>query len=221
MDFRCSDTNCPAKGYYYMKEEKFKPNDFLNHIDYNELSYIINEFYRNKFINDKFKEEDFKGNNKKNVIGHYFKLLFNEDENLFPMNAKEIFHKKFPSIEINKDIDSYIEVKYREIKKIHSEKIVNSKGIFKFLDNEGNNISHIIEYDNGNNNNKKLKIVIIANDNMLNNLKDNLINKYFMDCTYKIIPPNNNNFKLMVLSGYNSTKNKTMLCLFALITNEK
>ena len=56
---------------------------------------------------------------------------------------------------------------------------------------------------------------------MLNNLKDNLINEYFMDCTYKIVPPNNNNFKLMVLSGYNSTKNKTMLCLFALITNEK
>ena len=56
---------------------------------------------------------------------------------------------------------------------------------------------------------------------MLNNLKDNLINKYLMDCTYKIIPPNNNNFKLMVLSGYNSTKNKTMICLFALITNEK
>ena len=56
---------------------------------------------------------------------------------------------------------------------------------------------------------------------MLDNLKDNLINEYFMDCTYKIVPPNSNNFKLMVLSGYNSSKNKTMLCLFALITNEK
>ena len=42
MDFRCSDTNCPAKGYYYKKEEKFKPNAFLNHIEYNEHSYIIN-----------------------------------------------------------------------------------------------------------------------------------------------------------------------------------
>ena len=56
---------------------------------------------------------------------------------------------------------------------------------------------------------------------MLDNLKDNLINEYFMDCTYKIVPSNSNNFKLMVLSGYNSSKNKTMLCLFALITNEK
>ena len=40
-------------------------------------------------------------------------------------------------------------------------------------------------------------------------------------CTYKIVPPNRNNFKLMVLSGYNSTKNKTILYLFALISNEK
>ena len=56
---------------------------------------------------------------------------------------------------------------------------------------------------------------------MLNNLKDNLVNEYFMDCTYKIVPPNSNNFKLMVLSGYNFTKNKTILGLFSLISNEK
>ena len=28
MDFRCSNTNCPAKGYYYLKDEIFKPNVF-------------------------------------------------------------------------------------------------------------------------------------------------------------------------------------------------
>ena len=37
-----------------------------------------------------------------------------------------------------------------------------------------------------------------------------------MDCTYKIVPPNCHNFKLMVLSGYNigEKKNKIMfICI--------
>ena len=42
-----------------------------------------------------------------------------------------------------------------------------------------------------------------------------------MDCTYKIVPPNCHNFKLMVLSGYNIHEKKTKLCLFALLSNEK
>ena len=29
MDFRCSDTYCPAKGYSYIKEELFQPNEKL------------------------------------------------------------------------------------------------------------------------------------------------------------------------------------------------
>lgn len=38
-----------------------------------------------------------------------------------PLEAKDIFHKKFPNVDINqKDIDYYFKTKYREIKKFHS-----------------------------------------------------------------------------------------------------
>ena len=37
---------------------------------------------------------------------------------------------------------------------------------------------------------------------MLKNLKNNLINEYFMDCTYKCVPHSIYKFKLMVLIGF-------------------
>ena len=50
LDFRCSDTNCKARGYFYKKDDTFKPNIFLSHIEYEDHSYIINEIYQNKFV---------------------------------------------------------------------------------------------------------------------------------------------------------------------------
>lgn len=217
LNFKCSDTNCKAAGYYYKKDDKFKPNVFLAHIEYEDHSYIISEYYKNKFKDNKFTEEDFNKNNNKKILGIYFKCLFYEDENLFPLKAKEIFHQKFPRVNIStKDLDNYINVKYREIKKLHSEKIINTETLFKFLDKCNNNISKTIEYADESNPDKKYKLIIIANSVMLNNLKDNFIEQYFMDCTYKIVPPNCHNFKLMVLSGYNigEKKNKIMfICI--------
>ena len=75
--------------------------------------------------------------------------------------------------------------------------------MFKFLDKSNNNISNTIEYADENNPEKNHKIIIIVNTAMLNNLIDNFIEQYFIDCSYKIVPPNCYNFKLMVLSGYN------------------
>ena len=72
-------------------------------------------------------------------------------------------------------MDNYINVKYREIKKLHSEKIINTETLFKFLDKCNNNISKTIEYADESNPDKKYKLIIIANSVMLNNLKDNFI----------------------------------------------
>ena len=57
-------------------------------------------------------------------------------------------------------------------------------------------------------------MVLIANVNMYNNLKNNQITQYFMDCTYKMVPPNKKNFKLMVLCGYEIQKKRA--CVFFL-----
>ena len=56
---------------------------------------------------------------------------------------------------------------------------------------------------------------------MLLNLQNNLIEEFFMDSTYSCVPPNKNNFKLLVLSGYDMEENKTRICAFILLMNEK
>ena len=37
-------------GYFYKKEDLFKPNIFLNHIEYEVHNYIISEIFSNKFL---------------------------------------------------------------------------------------------------------------------------------------------------------------------------
>ena len=70
-------------------------------------------------------------------------------------------------------------------------------------------ISKTIEYSDESNPDKKYKIIIIARDDMLSDLKNNQINEFFMDCTYKMVPQNKNNFRLMMLCGYYFQKIKT------------
>ena len=49
---------------------------------------------------------------------------------------------------------------------------------------------------------EKLKFIIIAVNEMLSNLKDNIIEEFFIDATYSCVPPNIHKFKLIVLIGY-------------------
>ena len=41
-----------------------------------------------------------------------------------------------------------------------------------------------------NNKNEKEKFILIGNKNMLSQLSNNNIDQYFMDYTYKVVPPN-------------------------------
>ena len=41
-----------------------------------------------------------------------------------------------------------------------------------------------------------------------------------MDCTYKAVPPNTFNFRLMTLCGFDTSLKKIVLCLFVLISKE-
>ncbi len=68
---------------------------------------------------------------------------------MIPTEAKNIFKNRFPNININQyDIDNYIKCKHREMKKIHSEKIKNTKSLFEMQDKNGNIISKTFEYTN-------------------------------------------------------------------------
>ena len=52
---------------------------------------------------------------------------------------------------------------------------------------------------------------------MLDNLLNNLITQYFMDCSYKEVPLTFPKYNLMVISAFNNNINKTVLCSFILI----
>lgn len=41
LDFRCTDSNCPAQGYLNREKDEFKPNEFTSHINYEDHSYIV------------------------------------------------------------------------------------------------------------------------------------------------------------------------------------
>jgi hypothetical protein len=67
--------------------------------------------YKNKFENNTFETQDFLNNTEinKEALGAYMKLLFLNDFQLTPTDAKIIFHKKFPNINLNdKSLETYI-----------------------------------------------------------------------------------------------------------------
>ena len=56
------------------------------------------------------------------------------------------------------------------MKKIHSEKIKNTKSLFEMQDKNSNIISKTFEYKNPNDESKTFKLIIIDNEEMLNNI---------------------------------------------------
>ena len=173
---------------------------------------------KEKYEKDEFIEEDFKNNIK--ILGHYFKLMFLKDYTLDPTIAKSIFKNKFPNIDLSgADINTYITTKYKEAKAINNDKIINKEKIFKLLDEKGNVISKVYDFQNENNN-KIQKYIIIGKESMFNNIKNNKISQFFMDCTYKCVNQSSPRFKLMVLTGFDPEEKKTKLCAFILINNE-
>ena len=89
---------------------------------------------------------------------------------------------------------------------IITEKNANSNKIFNFEDEQGSNIAEIIYYGEekdvpNDENSKQYKFILLANKQIITNLKNNQIIEYFFDCTYKCVPPTKPKMKLMVLYG--------------------
>ena len=75
------------------------------------------------------------------------KLLFLNDFQLTKPDAKIIFNKKFPNINLNdKSLETYIYTKYREVNKANKEKIVNTESLFHIKNNNNNELTETINY---------------------------------------------------------------------------
>ena len=146
-------------------------------------------------------------------MANYFKIMFINDYNLDPTLAKVNFNKKFPNIDLSgADVNIMIKNKYKESCKFNNNRIQNTEKLFKLYDNNGTKISKVIEFDNNKeNNNIKDKFILIANDKMIENLSNNLVTQYFMDCTYKAVPPSTPRYKLMVITAFENHTNKTLI----------
>ena len=74
--------------------------------------------------------------------------MFMKDYKLTPKDAKYIFFKKFPNINLkDKDIIITINSKYRDVKNINQEKFKNTDDIFLFREESNNIISKVKEYN--------------------------------------------------------------------------
>ena len=128
--------------------------------------------YKNKFENNTFETQDFLNNTEinKEALGAYMKLLFLNDFHLTPTDAKIIFHKKFPNINLNdKSLETYIYTKYREANKANKEKIVNNESLFHIKDNDNNELTETINYKIEGID-EEFKFIIIGTNEMLNNV---------------------------------------------------
>lgn len=187
------------------------------HIEYEKHSYIIPIIIKKQFEKNEFIEKDFKDNLK--LLGYYFYHIFIEDSKITPTEAKIIFKNKFPNIDIeDKYINIYINTKYKESTVINQEKIKNTDRIFSLRDENNDIISHVIDFKNIKDITEKF--ILIGNKNMLSQLSNNNIDQFFMDCTYKVVPPNIYKFKLMLVCGIDLNKNKTVLYALILLGKE-
>ena len=73
---------------------------------------------------------------------------------------------------------------------------------------------------NENEEEKEGHFIIIGNKEIFSNMKNNVINQYFMDCTYSAVPPSIYKYKLMVIYRCNPAIDKTVLCCFILLCKE-
>ena len=128
--------------------------------------------YKNKFENNTFETQDFLNNTEinKEALGAYMKLLFLNDFQLTPTDAKITFHKKFPNINLNdKSLETYIYTKYREANKANKEKIVNNESLFHIKDNDNNELTETINYKIEGID-EEFKFIIIGTNERLNNV---------------------------------------------------
>ena len=213
-----------------VKEDlKYKPAIYIKKEMYNNSKYmyqvikeesISNKIYDSsgkaliKHIEDKF------GNIKINYKDTYLNKIFKKEIDKFKItNKKENLElndlKNIININIIcRKINSYVNIYFKINKKLQKD-LTNIKY-------QGKNISYHDTVQFKRNNKIYTKdIYYYLTDKMIKNLsKTSEIKQWFVDATYYSIPRNNNNYKLLLLLGFNLLTNKTILGGIFLIKNE-
>ena len=195
--------------------------------DYNYLINFIKEIaIKNEYLCYKIKGlEDYINTNYKGIVINYDSIdkeIIKTKEKLYKIqhknntnNNKEIDIKEISKIStISSSISSQIKKYFSRNKNLHT--------LLCNISYNDINISTFLEV-NFTRNNKQYKknIYFYITNKMKNTLKNKeSISQWFMDCTYYAVPRNNNNYKLLLLIGFNKEENKTYLGAIVLLKNE-
>ena len=158
--------------------------------------------------------------NLKKIQQYYIRSLFKANESNDVNLVKSIFKNKF-NIPLKLSIADITKQKFLILGGHKNEDLL---AISKKLSNDEITInvhSADIFYDFENKNKKIIKreetLIILTTEDMKNKFKDEKIENYFIDVTYKIVPKNNKNYKLLTIKCFDNNTQSTFIIALILI----
>ena len=161
--------------------------------------------------------------NLKKIQQYYIRSLFRANESNDVNLVKSIFKNKY-NIPLKLSNDDITKQKFLIIGGHKNEDLL---AICKRLSNEDITInvhSADIFYDYENKNKKIIRreetIIILTTQDTEKKFKDEKIENYFIDVTYKIVPKNNKKYKLLTITCYDNSNQSTYIIALILIQYE-
>ena len=227
-DFRCKDYKCKGRGKYYFKSNQFTITQICTIVNYEDHNYakkqVIKDKISKKIVTDEeMNTKEFQEQYIKNLYKIYPTLKYNEviEIMLNNYNIKNIY---------------YTNTMYNNYKKDHLKKMKVKKSNENFIDEielfrkklllaklkfnpEPIQINYNLSNSNLNKDDKIIRIYGTLESISLLSNKD--INQYYIDGTYKCIPFNSPDIKvLIILICYNQKKDLYELCLASTFSHE-
>ena len=161
--------------------------------------------------------------NLKKIQQYYIRSLFKANESNDINLVKSIFKNKF-NIPLQLSIDEITKQKFLIVGGHKNEDLLT---VCKKLSNDDITINvHSVDiFYNYENKNKKIikreeTVIILTTYDMEKKFKDEKIENYFIDVTYKIVPKNNKNYKLLTITCYDNNNQSTYIIALILIQYE-
>ena len=145
---------------------------------------------------------------------YYIRSLYKSNDNIEITNIKSNFRNRF-NIKLKLTKEDIYKEKYIVFGNINKLNLLELCNKISTTDIKVNCkiVDIFYDYTNIKNNviKREEKVIFITTENMEAKLKDNNINNYFIDVTYKIVPlRHKNKYKLMTITGTDKTNNKIL-----------
>ena len=216
---------CPGKAMYVINEDIFRVYVECNfNIKHENITF---EKFEIMYNNNKLNEINM---NIKKYQRYYFRYLFKNNISQDKFDAVDNFKARF-----GKNITltlTDLDINYEKSNNTLKPKDKNILELINYLENEIEDIKIKkidITYDykyydkdekSYKNKTREEEIIFFGTVNMLNQLVDENNVQYFIDLTYKIIPPKYHPYRLLTIKAFNKITKNTKLCLLIALKYE-